>query len=257
MIQLMEAKIFHERMRPRHNRFSYGALYCLVPLGELSARRRGPVALNRFGLFSIREGDYGEPGETPAIHIQKILDEHRLVEADGEVRLMTLPLVLGYGFNPASFWLCHDLGGALRAVVAEVNNTFGERHSYLCRHDDHRVIEGGDCIRARKAFHVSPFLAVEGQYVFRFALDHDRAAIAIDLEDGEGLLLRTSVSGRLMPLTRGTLWATLLSNPLYPVKVIGLIHYQAVKLFLKGLRHFRKPPPPRARVSHETPVPHG
>jgi hypothetical protein len=224
MIQLMEAKIFHERMRPRHNRFSYGALYCLVPLGELSARRRGPVALNRFGLFSIREGDYGEPGETPAIHIQKILDEHRLVEADGEVRLMTLPLVLGYGFNPASFWLCHDLGGALRAVVAEVNNTFGERHSYLCRHDDHRVIEGGDCIRARKAFHVSPFLAVEG---------------------------------RLMPLTRGTLWATLLSNPLYPVKVIGLIHYQAVKLFLKGLRHFRKPPPPRARVSHETPVPHG
>jgi uncharacterized protein len=254
MIQLLDAKIFHERMRPRNNRFGYGALYCLVPLGELSARRRGPVALNRFGLFSIREGDYGEPGESPAVHIRKILDEHGLGEADGEVKLMTLPRVLGYGFNPVSFWLCHDRDGGLRAVLAEVNNTFGERHSYLCCHDDHRAIAGGDRIRARKAFHVSPFLAVEGQYVFRFALDADRAAIAIDLEDGDGLLLRTSVAGRLMPLTRGTLWATLLRNPLYPVKVIGLIHYQAVKLFLKGLHHFRKPPPPAARISS---VPHG
>jgi uncharacterized protein len=249
MIQLMEAKIFHERMRPRHNRFGYGALYCLVPLAELSARRRGPVSLNRFGLFSIRESDYGEPGQAPAVHIQNILNEDGLGEADGEIQLMTLPRVLGYGFNPVSFWLCHDRDGGLRAVVAEVNNTFGERHSYLCRHDDHRVIAGGDRIRARKAFHVSPFLAVEGQYVFRFALDGTRAAISIDLEDGEGLLLRTAVSGRLMPLTRATLWATLLRNPLYPVKVIGLIHYQAVKLFLKGLRHFRKPPPPQTRIS--------
>jgi DUF1365 family protein len=256
MIQLLEAKIFHERMRPRHNRFGYGALYCLVPLAELTARRSGPVALNRFGLFSIRQGDYGEMGETPAIHIQKILDEHHLTEADGEVKLMTLPRVLGYGFNPVSFWLCHDRNGGLRVVVAEVNNTFGERHSYLCRHDDHRAIGGGDSIRARKVFHVSPFLAVEGQYVFRFALDPDRAAISIDLEDGEGLVLRTSVSGRLMPMTRAALWAVLLRNPLYPIKVIGLIHYQAIKLFLKGLRHFHKPPPPASRVSHEA-VPHG
>jgi DUF1365 family protein len=245
MIQLMEAKIFHERMRPRNNRFGYGALYCLVPLGELAERRRGPVALNRFGMFSIWESDYGETGEAPAVHVQNILNEHSLGEADGEIKLMTLPRVLGYGFNPVSFWLCHDRNGGLRAVIAEVNNTFGERHSYLCRHDDHRAIAAGDRIRAQKAFHVSPFLAVEGHYVFRFALEQDRAAIAIDLEDGEGLLL--------MPLTRRTLWATLLRNPLYPFKVIGLIHYQAVKLFLKGLRHFRKPPPPITRVS----VPHG
>ena len=135
--------------------------------------------------------DYGMPGEAPAVHIRNILNDHGLGLADGEVRLMTLPRVLGYGFNPVSFWLCHDRDGGLRAVVAEVNNTFGERHSYLCRHDDHRAIGAGDRIRARKAFHVSPFMAVEGQYVFRFALDRTHAAIAIDLEDGEGLLLRT------------------------------------------------------------------
>jgi DUF1365 family protein len=249
VIQLIEAKIFHERMRPRHNRFSYGALYCLMPLSDLSKRQPGPVALNSIGLFSIRECDYGERGETPAAHIKRILDEHGIGEADGETWLMTLPRVMGFGFNPVSFWLCHDKDSGLRAVVVEVNNTFGERHSYLCHHDDNRIITGGDRIGARKAFHVSPFLAVEGQYVFRFSLDQKRVAIAIDLEDGEGLLLRTSVSGQLMALTRGALWAALLRNPLYPIKVIGLIHYQAAKLFLRGLRHFHKPPPPDTSVS--------
>jgi len=257
MIHLMEARIFHERLRPRQNRFGYGALYCMVPLRGLSARKGGPVALNRFGLFSIQESDYGEPGETPAVHVQKILDDHGLSEADGEITLITLPRVLGYSFNPVSFWLCRDRDGGLRAVVAEVNNTFGERHSYLCRHKDHRAITAGDRIRADKSFHVSPFLAVEGQYVFRFALDQDCPAIGIDLEDREGLLLRTSVSGRLVPLTRRILWAILLRNPLYPIKVIGLIHYQAMKLFLKGQRHYHKPPPPETRVTHVSPVPHG
>ena len=249
MIQLMEARIFHERIRPRNNRFGYGALYCVVPLSELAEKRGGLLALNRFGLFSLHEKDYGDPGETPAGHIQRFLDRYGMVEADGEVTLMTLPRVLGYGFNPVSFWLAHDRAGTLRAVLCEVNNTFGERHTYLCRHADHRPILAGDLIRAAKVFHVSPFLAVAGDYVFRFALDKDRAAIAIDLEDGDGLMLRTSVSGRLAPLTAAKLLGILARNPLYPVKVIGLIHWQAVKLFLKGIRHFRKPPPPQIRVS--------
>jgi hypothetical protein len=249
MIQLMDAKIFHERTRPKNNRFSYGALYCLVPLAELGERRHGLMALNRFGLFSVHEKDYGDPGETPARHIQKILDAHGLSEADGGVTLMTLPRVLGYGFNPVSFWLAHDREGGLRAVLAEVNNTFGERHSYLCAHDDHRVIATGDRLWSHKVFHVSPFIAVEGRYAFRFTMGKNNAAIAIDLEDEQGLLLRTSVGGRLMPLTATHLLGVLAKNPLYPFKVIGLIHYQAIKLFLKGIRHFRKPPPPQTRVT--------
>ncbi len=249
MIQLMEARIFHERVRPRNNRFSYGALYCVLPLEELAVRRGGWMALNRFGLFSIHEKDYGDPGQTPAFHIKKVLDAHGLVEADGEVRLMTLPRILGYGFNPVSFWLAHDLSGGLRAVLAEVNNTFGERHSYLCFHADHRVIAPGDRLEARKVFHVSPFIAVEGNYAFRFVIAQDGVAIAIDLSDDDGLLLRTSVGGRLVPLTPSHLLRVLARNPLYPFKVIGLIHYQAVKLFLKGIRHFNKPPPPEERVT--------
>jgi hypothetical protein len=157
--------------------------------------------------------------------------------------------VLGYGFNPVSFWLCFDRAKGLRAVLAEVNNTFGERHSYLCFHDDHRVIAAQDTLSARKIFHVSPFIKVEGHYSFRFGITGDRVAIAIDLEDGEGILLRTAVSGRPETVSAGALLALLVRNPLYPFKIIGLIHYQAVKLFLKGVRHFNKPAPPETSVS--------
>jgi DUF1365 family protein len=250
MIQLLDARIFHERLRPRKNRFSYNALYCLFPLEMLAQSScHGLFAINRAAPFSVRASDYGRPGTPPADYIHQLLTDWRLSEADGEIRLMTLPRVLGYGFNPVSFWLCYDRAEKLRAVLAEVNNTFGERHSYLCFHDDHRVIESSDTLHSRKVFHVSPFMPVEGRYVFRFGATQDRVAITIDLENDEGLMLRTAVGGRPQAMTAASLLSVLARNPLYPFKVIGLIHYQAVKLFLKGIRHFNKPAPPGTSVS--------
>jgi DUF1365 family protein len=250
MIQLLDARIFHERLRPRKNRFSYQALYCLLPLDALAGKSRtGLFAINRAAPFSVRASDYGRTGVPPQAYIRQLLQDWRLGEADGEVRLMTLPRVLGYGFNPVSFWLCHDRAENLRAVLAEVNNTFGERHSYLCFHDDHRAIAADDVLNARKVFHVSPFMKVEGRYHFRFGATRERVAITIDLENDEGLMLRTAVGGRPQAMTARSLLAVLAKNPLYPFKVIGLIHYQAVKLFLKGIRHFHKPAPPGASVS--------
>ena len=250
MMQLLQADIFHQRVRPKANTFGYRALYCLLPLRELeNPQRHGLMGVGRPGLFSLWARDFGEDGMTPRQHIRRILDAWNVHEADGEITLMALPRVLGYGFNPVSFWLCNDGHGNLRAALAEVNNTFGERHTYLCCHDDHRPIAPGDVLEARKKFHVSPFLKVQGRYFFRFSRAAGRIAIAIDLEDGEGLLLRTSVAGRPENLSSRRLLRALFANPLYPLKVIGLIHYQAVKLFLKGLPHFRKPPPPETEVS--------
>lgn len=250
MIRTLEASIFHERMRPKRNRFGYRVLYCLLPAALLAEKKRiGLFGLNRFGLFSVHAADYGQPGLEPLPGLARLLADWRLVEADGEIELLTLPRVLGYGFNPVSFWLCRDRAGALRAVLAEVNNTFGERHSYFCFHDDHRAICAGDRLSARKMFHVSPFMKVEGRYAFRFSTDGNRVAVTIDLEDDEGLLLRTAIVGRPSALSTRSLLALLARNPLYPFKVIGLIHYQAVRLFLKGVRHFRKPAPPDFNVS--------
>ena len=251
MIQLLDASIFHERLRPRRNRFGYHALYCLFPLTMLAGScRQGLFSINRANLFSIRSSDYGTLGMAPTDYIRRLLDDSGLSEVDGEVRLMTLPRIFGYAFNPVSFWLCFDRDRKLRAVLAEVNNTFGERHSYLCAHRDHRAIAAGDTLSACKVFHVSPFMKVEGRYAFRFSVTDERVAITINFEDDKGLLLRTSVGGRPTALDSGSLLALLARNPLYPFKVIGLIHYQAVKLFLKGIRHFHKPVPPATSVSH-------
>ena len=250
MIRTLEASIFHERVRPTRHRFGYRVLYCLLPATLLAESKRiGLFGLNCGGLFSVHADDYGRPGHSPLGDLAGLLEESNLTEADGEIDLLTLPRVLGYGFNPVSFWLCRDREGGLRAVLAEVNNTFGERHSYLCFHDDHHAIRPGDTLNARKAFHVSPFMKVEGRYVFRFSADERRVAVTIDLEDDEGLLLRTAIAGRPLALKDRSLLALLARNPLYPFKVIGLIHYQAVRLFLKGVRHFHKPAPPEFRVS--------
>ena len=250
-MELLEAEIFHERVRPKANKFSYRALYCMRSLEEMARpRRQGLFGIGRAGLFSVHSRDYGQAGVPVASYLKQILGEQDFFEADGEIRLMTMPRILGYGFNPVSFWLCFDRQKNLRAVLSEVNNTFGERHTYFCFHDDHRVIAPGDVLTARKIFHVSPFIRVAGDYAFRFSVADGRIAITINLGDDEGLLLRTSVAGRTNRLTSARLLAALARNPLYPFKVIGLIHYQAVKLFLKGIRHFSKPPPPTESVSH-------
>jgi hypothetical protein len=250
MIGLLDATVFHARTQPRANKFRYGAFYIVAPVDELSRPRRvGLFSVDRANVFGLRTRDYGDGVTSPAAWIRIVLSSWHLNEADGEVRLMTLPRMFGYAFNPVSFWLCHDKEGGLRAVLAEVRNTFGERHSYLCYHDDHRAIAADDVLTSRKVFHVSPFMKMEGAYRFRFSAGQERMAVAIDLVDGCETLLRTSVTGRVAQLTSARLLRAVLTNPLYPLKVIGLIHYQAVKLFLKGLRHFHKPEPPSVTIS--------
>jgi DUF1365 family protein len=181
--------------------------------------------------------------------VRGVLAGARLNEADGEIVFVTIPRILGFAFNPVSFWLCFDRAGALRAVVAEVNNTFGERHFYICRHGDHRPIAPVDQIAAEKVFYVSPFLKVEGRYVFTFCYDAEAFGARIDLHDAQGLILATSMAGRRRPLTSARLALAFLANPMVMLKVLGLIHYQALKLWAKGVAVVRKPPAPRESVS--------
>ena len=137
----------------------------------------------------------------------------------------------------------------MRAVIAMVNNTFGERHCYLCCHDDRRPIGSDDWLRAEKMFHVSPFLAVEGYYRFRFACDDEKVAIWINHYDSDRLILATSLIGKARALSSARVLFCFFRYPLVTLKVIMLIHYQAAKLFAKGLRHYRKPVPPVSEVS--------
>ena len=195
--------------------------------------------------MSLHDKDHGaKDGSGGEGWIRSILSAHGFTDEVGEIMLIAMPRVLGYVFNPVSFWLCLDETRAIRAVLAEVNNTFGETHSYFCAHEDHRVITADDWMLAYKHFHVSPFLERNGEYCFRFSFQENRLGIWIDYyhENGEKQLL-TALTGELAPLTRAHLRRVFWRYPLVTLTTIALIHWQAIKLVSKGIRYIAKPNP--------------
>jgi len=242
--------VMHARLRPRANRFRYPVFFLRVPLHRPESLRGPFFSLDRWNLLSFHRRDYGpRDGSALLPWIRDLLRREGLDRADGEVWLQTFPRVFGYVFNPVSFWLCHDRHGALRAVLCEVNNTFGESHNYLLAHPDQRPIAAGDRLDARKLFHVSPFCAVRGHYRFRFDLGGARERVRIDYDDGEGTLLVTSVDGTGRPLDARGIARALLCYPWMTLGVIARIHWQALKLWSKGVPLFRKPAPPVEELS--------
>jgi DUF1365 family protein len=151
-------------------------------------------------------------------------------------------------FNPVSFWLCHDGTGALRVVIAEVTNTYGDRHSYLCHRADGGPIGPEDEMQATKVFHVSPFQPVEGGYSFRFDIRPERISIRIDYSAGRGGLIATLVGPR-RPLTNGAILGACLRRPFGSRRVLALIHWQALKLWWKGATFRHRPAPPADEVT--------
>ncbi len=249
-------RIFHRRSRPRVNQFSYCALYFCLNLKDLDRLSRPLLSLDRFNLVSLYRRDFGpRDGSDLERWMRDILESHGLGQAaDGDIVLHGHPRLLGYVFNPVSFWFCHDRAGALRAVLADVSNTFGEHHHYLVAHEDARPIAPTDWLEARKLFHVSPFLPVEGFYRFRFRLDSRRMRADIhyhDAPEGQGLgpMLVTYVDSRRRPLGSLSLLSALLRHPLASLSVVALIHYQAAKIWFKKARFYRKPEPPSRTLS--------
>ena len=246
---LLIAEVAHARQAPKKNAFRYGLYYLTFALKDKHSLRMPFLSLNGFNLFSFNDKDYGNKTEMPEEWIRRALAEWSLAEADGDVVLLTLPRVLGYVFNPVSFWFCLDKTGNLRAVVSEVTNTFHDRHCYISFHDDHRAISRDDWLRAEKIFYVSPFMPVEGHYQFRFAYGEDKIGVWINYYQSETLMLTTSLTGKRMELNSYSLIKCFFRYPLLTLKVIGLIHYQAVKLVFKGIRHFTHPAPPSLEIS--------
>jgi DUF1365 family protein len=251
-------QVRHQRLLPRRHAFHYGAYYLRLPLRAL-ALQGGPgggrlFGHNRFNLLSFHDRDHGDGGGQLLPWIAALLAAEGVADADGEIWLQTMPRVLGYVFNPVSFWFCHRSDGALRAVLCDVRNTFGERHYYLL--DTGAAIPNGAELGARKVFHVSPFCAVEGGYRFRFfqgapagaAGEHSLARI--DHHDGRGaLLLQTSLSGSAVPLDGRAVARAFLRYPLMSFAVVLRIHWQALRLWLRRVPFHSKPVPPADKVS--------
>ena len=231
------------------NAFRYGVDYVLFdPEGD--ARPPWPMRRNARALVSLWDADHGgAPGHgTGAAWVRAQLAALDAPVAWGRVLLLAQPRVLGHVFNPVSFWLCHDADGALRLAIAEVTNTYGDRHSYLAHRDDFAPIDRETALEARKLMHVSPFRPVEGRYTFRFDIRPERIGIWIDYRAADGRLLAT-LTGPRRPLTTGALLGAMLRRPFGSRRVLGLIHWQALKLWWKGAPFRDRPAPPATEVS--------
>lgn len=253
--QILFGDVMHKRLFPTVNAFRYGIYYLVLPLSKLTTDIENKhFKLNRFGLLSFYNRDHGyRNNDNPEAWARDVLSEHDITKADGDIILVTMPRVLGYVFNPVSFWYCFDKGNILRAVICEVNNTFGETHSYICAHEDQREITKDDILTGKKVFHVSPFLEREGGYQFRFALQKNKMGAWIDFYDAENKKkLLTLLSGRFDDLSKTSALKAFWRYPLVTFKAIGLIHWQAVKLFLKKAEYVPKPVQLKDKITRTT-----
>jgi len=251
--QIGFGQVRHTRLRPRRHAFAYDTFFLMLPMRQLDKRSAvGALAVNRAAAISFFDCDHGDgrgPEQGGALAwLLDMLQREGIDDADGEVWLHTYPRVLGYTFKPVSFWYCHRADGRLRAIVVEVNNTFGERHCYLLDAPHYGTEQLAD-----KCFHVSPFCRVEGRYRFRFmriARDGQaRTVVRVDHDDAQGPLIQTSVSGQLQPVTVDALRRALWRYPAMTLMVMARIHWQALQLWLKRVRFFSKPPAPEQFVT--------
>jgi DUF1365 family protein len=269
----------HQRLWPKENSFEVGSVFVRLPMRTLFQTGDASQAASRLacGLFGLNKASPlgfadSDHFERSKIHgsalaaLDKLLLAQGITSCTGDLAgaiwLHTFPRVLGYAFKPVSFWFCHDKAGVLRALVAEVHNTFGEQHSYLLHHKDGSELVSGQPITAQKVFHVSPFFPVRGEYYFRWfvpsdSLNPNRSVVRIDYMDAqhntaepEAVTLSTSISGRHVAIDFASCLRVLFGYPLNAIAVVLRIHYQALRLWCKGARFYRLPSKPLINVTH-------
>ncbi len=241
---LLEGKVRHRRAQPFTYRLEHDVWYAALDVDDLDAvdGRLRLFRRNRRSVAEFRDADHlREPASDVATGIRALLRSEGEAPDGWRITLVTSLRVLGYVFNPASFFLCRDEGATLRVVVVEVHNTFGDRHLYTLRpRSQARVTEGGPFVATMaKDFFVSPFISVDGHYAVHVRDEEDGLRLAIDLRQADRSLLSTSLVLRRRPLTDRMLLRLLLRHPLVTQKTIGLIHWHALRLWLRGAPFFR------------------
>jgi hypothetical protein len=243
---LYEGRVVHDRRTGLRNRFRYRVYMWHVDLAELDAldRRLWAFGHDRRALTTIRSRDHlGDPGRTIRENLDRYLSAQGIDLEGGRVSLLTNARVLGYVFNPLSVFYCHRPDGSLRCVVAEVHNTYGQRHCYL--------LEPGERGRASagKEFYVSPFLTVDGSYEMTLAPPDERLSVQMSLRQGGERVFAASLTGRRRPLTNASVARMLVRHPLMTAQVTSLIHLQGIKLALRGVARVPRPShPPQEHV---------
>lgn len=246
---LYPARVMHRRRVAPLYRFVYRVFYLLVDVDRLDELQRGLrlFSLDRWNVLSLRARDHGD-GQGLRAWAERMLRQGGIEPDGGRIRLLCMPRVFGMSFNPISLWYCERRDGRLLAAIAEVNNTFGEKHSYLLASKP-GAAPYEQVYEAEKCFHVSPFFDLRGRYHFRLSEPGEALRVLIH-ETREGLpILDATLAAERRPLTDGAIVKQVLVMPLQMLKVIGGIHWEALKIWLRGARFHSKPPPPANELS--------
>lgn len=248
---LYSARVMHRRLVAPFYRFVYRVFYLLLDIDRIgeAARGLGLFSYNRFNLLAFHDRDHGQ-GARGGLRVwaEAQLREQGIHLEGGRIRLLCMPRLIGFVFNPISLWYCEHRDGSLRAVIAEVRNTFGEKHSYV-------LASGGAPLayeapqEKEKCFHVSPFFDLVGRYRFLLSEPGERLRVVIH-ETREGVpILDASVAGEQRELTDRAIAWQVLQMPFMTLKVVAGIHWEALKIWLRGARFHPKPAPPTNEAS--------
>lgn len=242
---ISEALVYHERFKPFNHRFIYKMFYLKFPIDNLEKMENAFFSIDKFNLFSFHSKDYLDGSSRPLRQKISELLAPEGVKMKGEIVLQTSPRVLGYGFNPVSFWYIYDENKKVEAILAEVNNTFGDRHYYLMQ-----GFSEFKKITTSKVFHVSPFFDIEGQYEFSFTpknVDIDY----MDLKSHEYFFKSAYTQIKTHEFNARNLLKMFFKFPLMTFFVTGRIHWQALKLYIKRARFYTRPEPPIKMLTKE------
>lgn len=236
---LYVGEVMHARLKPVGHRFSYRVMSLLIDLDRLAAAdRQSPLfGVNRAALYSFREADHGECDGSPLrSYVQRCAAGHGIDLTGGRVLLLCYPRLLGYAFNPLSVYFCYRAKGELALIIYEVRNTFGEIHPYVLPVTADHCSEAGVRQSQQKLFYVSPFIEMAMRYHFRVLPPNDHVKLRILETDSCGPLLAATFHGRRRALNTTELLRAFFALPLVTLKIVGAIHWEALRLWIKGTR---------------------
>ncbi len=241
--------VMHRRLRPRVHQFRYRAFWLLIDLDELPSltERLWLFSHNRANLFSLHDADHGDGTATSLrLQVECQLGEAGVRIGAGRISLLCMPRTLGYGFNPLSVYFCHYPDGTLAALIYQVHNTFGERHSYVMPVAQASGVVHQGC---PKSFYVSPFMDMNLRYEFRVSRPPGRIAVGIRAGTAEGPMFTAALAGQRNDLTDRMLARLCLTIPAVTIKVMAAIHWEALRLWVKGIGYRRRPAAPARKIS--------
>ena len=232
--------VIHKRFKPKTHYFKYNVFSLLIDLSELDHldNKIKFFSYNKFNLVSFYEKDHGDrDGKSLIDWVKKNLDDNNVNSKNIKIKLLCYPRILGYVFNPLSVFYVYDIDERIICILYEVKNTFGEQHTYIFKVNDDKNLYQHNCL---KKFHVSPFIEMDCKYFFRILKPGEKISVIIDQYQTDEKILYASQDGKRVDFSTKELIRSYISHPLMTFKIISAIHYEAFKLWLKGIRFIKK-----------------